>query len=114
MKQHINFQSKNRKMLEQSILMIPKLLLNTLMIWMIFIKTLKNITQIKIIKKKLFVFDDRTADIVSSKNLNPIIIELFIRVRKLNVSFVFITQSYFALPNNIIGLFSTQYMKILL
>ena len=65
-------------------------------------------------KKKLFVFDDRTADIVSSKNLNPIIIELFIRVRKLNVSFVFITQSYFALPNNIIGLFSTQYMKILL
>ena len=35
---------------KQSILMILKLLLNTQIIWMIFIKTLKNTTQIKNIK----------------------------------------------------------------
>ena len=118
MKQHINILLKNRKILEQSILVIPKLLLNTLMIWMIKKTNVfyKNIEEYNPNKKHkiLPVFDDRIADILSSTNLNPIIIELFIRVRKLNFSFEFITQSYFAVLNNIIGLFSTQYMKILL
>ena len=36
------------------------------------------------------------ADMLSNKKLNPIIIELFIWGRKLNISLVFITQSYFA------------------
>ena len=47
------------------------------------------------------------------KKLNPVVTELFIRGRKLNVSLVFITQSYFAEPNNI-RLNSTHYfiMKI--
>ena len=36
-----------------------------------------------------------------TKKLNPIVTGLFVRIRKLNVSFVFITQSYFAVPNNI-------------
>ena len=118
MKQHINILLKNRKILEQSILVIPKLLLNTLMIWMIKKTNVfyKNIEEYNPNKKHkiLSVFDDRIADILSSTNLNPIIIELFIRVRKLNFSYEFITQSYFAVLNNIIGLFSTQYMKILL
>ena len=118
MKQHINILLKNRKILEQSILVIPKFLLNTLMIWMIKKTNVfyKNIEEYNPNKKHkiLPVFDDRIADILSSTNLNPIIIELFIRVRKLNFSFEFITQSYFAVLNNIIGLFSTQYMKILL
>ena len=35
------------------------------------------------------------------KKLNPIVTELFIRGRKLNISLVFISQSYFALPKNI-------------
>ena len=35
-------------------------------------------------------------DMVSDKNLNPIVTELFITGRKLNISFVFITQSHFA------------------
>ena len=104
--------------MEQSILVIPKLLLNTLMIWMIKKTNVfyKNIEEYNPNKKHkiLSVFDDRIADILSSTNLNPIIIELFIRVRKLNFSYEFITQSYFAVLNNIIGLFSTQYMKILL
>ena len=34
-------------------------------------------------------------DILSKKKLNPIVTELFIRGRKLNISVVFITQPYF-------------------
>ena len=48
------------------------------------------------------------ADVLSNKKLNPIVTELFIRGRKLNISLVFITQSYFAVPKNI-GLNSTPY-----
>ena len=36
-----------------------------------------------------------------NKKLNPVETELFIRGRKLNISLVFITQSYFAQPKNI-------------
>ena len=36
------------------------------------------------------------ADMLSSKKSNPAVIELFISRRKLNISLVFITQSYFA------------------
>ena len=32
------------------------------------------------------------------KKVNPIVTEIFIRGRKLNVPFLFVTQSYFALP----------------
>ena len=35
------------------------------------------------------------ADMINNKKLNPIVTELFIRGRKLNISIVFITQSYF-------------------
>ena len=42
------------------------------------------------------------ADMLSSdKILNPTVTELFIRGRKLNISLVFITQSYFPVPKNI-------------
>ena len=60
------------------------------------------------IRKILIVFDDMIADIFSTKNLNQIVTELFIRFRKLNISLVFITQSYFAVPKNI-RLNSTHY-----
>ena len=36
-----------------------------------------------------------------TKKVNPIVTDLFIRGRKLNISLVFITESYFAVPNNI-------------
>ena len=49
-------------------------------------------------QKMLIVFDDRIADMFSNKKLNPIVTELFIRSRKLNISLVFISQSYFAVP----------------
>ena len=64
-------------------------------------------------RKTLIVFDNMIADMLSNKKLNPIVTELFIRGRKLNISLVFITQSYFAVPKNI-RLNSTHYfvMKI--
>ena len=46
-------------------------------------------------RKVLIIFDNIIADIMSSKNFKAIIKELFIRCRKLNISIVFITQSYF-------------------
>ena len=52
-------------------------------------------------RKILIVFDDMIVDMLSNKNLNPIVTELFIRGRKLNFSLAFVTQSYFALPTNI-------------
>ena len=45
--------------------------------------------------KILIVFDDMIADMIHNKKLNSIVTELFIRGRKLNISLVFITQSYF-------------------
>ena len=51
-------------------------------------------------RKVLIIFDDMIADIMSSKNFEAIIKELFIRCRKLNISIVFITQSYFRTPKN--------------
>ena len=75
----------------------------------------KNIEEYNPNKKRkiLIVFDDMIADMLSNKKLNPIVTELFIRGRKLNISLVFITQSYFAVPKNI-RLNSTNYfiMKI--
>ena len=41
-------------------------------------------------RKILIVFDDMIADMLSNKTLNPIVAELFIRSRKLKISFVFI------------------------
>ena len=51
--------------------------------------------------KILIVFDDMIADVINNKKLNSIVTELFIRVRKLNISLVFITQSYFKVPKDV-------------
>ena len=71
------------------------------------------ITTQKEIKKVLIVFDDMIADIMTNKKFQAIIKELFIRCRKLNISLVFITQSYFSVPKDV-RLNSTHYsiMKI--
>ena len=52
-------------------------------------------------RKMLIVFDDMIADMLSNKNLNPIVTELFIRGRKLNISLVFIYKSYFTVLKKI-------------
>ena len=47
----------------------------------------------------LIAFDDMIADMI--QKLNPVVTELFIRVRKLNISLVFITQWYFDVPKDV-------------
>ena len=60
-------------------------------------------------KRLLVVFDDMIADIMTNKKFQAIIKELFIRCRKLNISLVFITQSYFSVPKDV-RLNSTHYL----
>ena len=48
---------------------------------------------------------------INNKNLNPIVTELFIRGRTLNISVVFITQSYFKVPK-VVRLNSTHFFII--
>ena len=64
-------------------------------------------------EKVLKIFDDMIADIMRSEKFKAIVKELFIRCRKLNISIVFITQSYFRTPKDV-RLNSTHYilMKI--
>ena len=78
--------------------MILKLLLNTQMD-----DIYRNIEEYNPNKKRkiLIVFDDMVADMLSNKKLNTIVTELLIKGRKLNISLVFITQSYLAVPKNI-------------
>ena len=47
------------------------------------------------------VFDYMIADMINNKKLNSIVVELFIRGRKLNISLVFYTQSYFKVPKDV-------------
>ena len=63
----------------------------------------KNIDDYNLNKenKILIVFDDMIADMINNEKLNSIVSELFIRGRKLNISLVFITQSYFKVPKDV-------------
>ena len=63
----------------------------------------KNIDEYNIDKERkiLTVFDDMIADMINNKKLNSTVTELFIRGRKLNISPVFITQSYFKVPKDV-------------
>ena len=55
-------------------------------------------------EKKIIVFDE-----IKNKKFQAIIKELFIRCRKLNISLVFVTQSYFSVPKDV-RLNSTHYL----
>ena len=63
----------------------------------------KNIDDYKPDKenKILIVFNDIIANMIHNKKLNSIVTELFIRGRELNISLVFITQSYFKVPKDV-------------
>ena len=73
----------------------------------------KNIEESNLNKKRkiLIAFDDMIVDAINNKKLNPIVTELFIRDRKLNIFLVFITQSYFKVPKDV-GLNSTHFFII--
>ena len=61
----------------------------------------KNIADYNPDKKVLIVFDDIIADMVNNNKLNKIVIGLFIRGRKVNISTAFITQSYFKVQKDV-------------
>ena len=63
----------------------------------------ENINDYNLSRKRniLTVFDDMIADITSNKKFQAIIKDLFIRCIKLNISLVFITQSYFSVPKDV-------------
>ena len=52
-------------------------------------------------RRVLIVFDNMIADLESNKKLTPIVTKLFLRGTKLNISLVFISQSYFKVPKTI-------------
>ena len=52
-------------------------------------------------RKALIAFDDMIADMINNKELNSIVTELLFRGRKLNISIVFITQSYLKVPKDV-------------
>ena len=60
-------------------------------------------------RKILIAFDDMIANIMSNKKCQAVIKELFFKYRKLNISFVFITQSHFSVSKDVI-INSTHYM----
>ena len=64
-------------------------------------------------RRALIVFNDMIVDIESNKKLSPMVTELFLRGRKLNISLVFILQSYFKVSKTL-RLNATHYfiMKI--
>ena len=71
-----------------------------------FTMILMIITQIE---KEKCLFDDMITDIMTNKQFQVITKELFIIHRKLNISLVFITQSYFSVPKEV-RLNSTLYL----
>ena len=52
-------------------------------------------------RRVLILFDDMVVDVKSKKTCGPFVTELFLSGRKLNISFVFISQSYFKVPKTI-------------
>ena len=60
-------------------------------------------------RKSLIAVDDMIADIMNNKTFEAIIKEIFIRCRKVNISLVFIIQSYFSVPKEV-RLNSTHYL----
>ena len=62
-------------------------------------------------RKILIVFDNMIADIMTNRRFQAVVKELFIRCKKLNISLVFITQSYFSVPKDV-RLNSSHYLII--
>ena len=60
----------------------------------------KNIDKYNV-NKENNIFDNMIADMINNKKVNSIVTELFIRGRKINISLVFITQSYFKVPKDV-------------
>ena len=77
--------------------------------WMTFIRILIDDYNPSRKRKTLIVFDDMIADSMTNKKNQAILKELFIGCKKVNISLVFITQSYFSVPKDV-KLNSTHYL----
>ena len=62
--------------------------------------------------KILIVFDGMIADMIQNKKLDSIVTEFSIRRRELNISLVFITQSYLKVPKDVTTRFLSQKFQI--
>ena len=64
----------------------------------------KNIEEYNVGKKRkmLIDFDDIFTNMINNKNLNRMVTKLVIRGRNINTSIVFITQSYFKVPKDVL------------
>ena len=82
-------------------------ILNIQTLWIMFATILMITTQKE--RKILIVSDDMIADIMTNRKFQATSKELFIRCRKLNVSLILITQSYFKTPKDA-RLNSTRYL----
>ena len=71
----------------------------------------ENIDEYNLTRKRkvLVVFNDIIADIMTNKKVQAVVKELFIRCKKLNISLVFIAQSYFSVPK-VVRINSTHYL----
>lgn len=58
----------------------------------------------------LILFDDMISDTTSNKKLHSAVNDLFIRDQKLDISLVFIMQSYFTVPKDV-GLNATHFFR---
>ena len=85
--------------------MIQLHLLSVQLLWVSFMRILNPNRKRRI----LIVFDDMIADIMTNKKCQAIMEELFSRCTKLNISLVFITQSYFSVRKDV-RLNSTHYL----
>ena len=61
-------------------------------------------------KRKILIIFHMIADMINKKKLNPVVTELFIRDRKLNIFLVFNAQSYFKVPIDV-RLNSTHFLS---
>ena len=95
----------------KNIQIILKVFLNTWIIWMVFMKILKNKIEIRNAKYWLHLTIWLLTFLVIKK-LNPTVTELFIRGRKSNISLVYIAQSSFALEKKNIMLNSAHYFMM--
>ena len=63
-------------------------------------------------RKVLIAFDDVITDMIINKKLNPVVTELFMKGRSLNMSICFATHSYFKVPKDIRPNYTHFLMKI--
>ena len=98
--QSINYLLMEGKKYESKNLKNPKIFIDYLQTTDGVYKNLEDYNPTKK-RKVLVVFDDVIWDMEANKKLSPIVTEWLLRRRNVNISFVFISQSYFKVPKTI-------------